>query len=51
MGAGDQHLPTDEEVIICDEKTTAEEVNKAHYTMCYFMVSSAHWSRTRASEF
>ena len=27
MGAGDQPLPTDEEVIVCDENTTAEEVN------------------------
>jgi hypothetical protein len=26
MGAKDQPLPTDEEVIICDENTTAEEV-------------------------
>ena len=28
MGDGDQPLPTDAEVIICDEKTTAEEVNQ-----------------------
>ena len=26
MGGEDQPLPTDEEVIICDENTTAEEV-------------------------
>jgi hypothetical protein len=26
MGATDQPLPTDEEVIVCDENTTAEEV-------------------------
>jgi hypothetical protein len=26
MGAKDQPLPTDEEVIVCDENTTAEEV-------------------------
>ena len=27
MGAGDQPLPTDKEVIVCDENTTAEEVS------------------------
>ena len=27
MGTGDQPLPTDEEVIVCDENTTAEEVD------------------------
>ena len=27
MGVSDQRLPTDEEVIVCDENTTAEEVN------------------------
>jgi hypothetical protein len=27
MGATDQPLPTDEEVIVCDENTTAEEVS------------------------
>ena len=26
MGTEDQPLPTDEEVIVCDENTTAEEV-------------------------
>ena len=26
MGAANQPLPTDEEVIVCDENTTAEEV-------------------------
>ena len=27
MGDGTQTLPTDEEVIVCDENTTAEEVS------------------------
>jgi hypothetical protein len=31
MGTGDQPLPTDEEVIVCDENTTAEEVDWSHY--------------------
>ena len=31
MGDGDQLLPTDEEVIVCDENTTAEEVNSIKF--------------------
>ena len=27
MGVNDQRLPTDEEVIVCDENTASEEVN------------------------
>jgi hypothetical protein len=27
MGDGDKPLPTDEEVIVCDENTTVEEVD------------------------
>ena len=46
MSGKDQPLPTDEEVIVCDENTTAEEVsyNVMHVMLCYVMLfSSLPW--------